>query len=1024
LHNRGYLPLCSGRCQVPSTILPQVPTPDIQCDRFRVAAPPDDLGAALADRYRIERDLGRGGMATVYLAHDLKHDRPVALKVMHPELASLGPERFLREIRFVARLQHPHIITVLDSGEAAGQLWYTMPYIRGETLRQRLRQEVQLPVEAALDIVRQVALALDYAHREGVVHRDLKPENILLTEDQALVADFGVAKGLEAGSRAQLTETGMAVGTPTYMSPEQASGGAVDARSDVYALGCVLYEMLAGEPPYTGSTPQAILAKRVLEPVPHVRTLRQSAPEGVEQAITKALATVPADRFQSAAEFARSLMVAPATEAVTAAPGAPQVTPNSRPPRNSRWVLALGLATVAVLVAGGALLWRSRGVSTALDADLVAVAPFDILAPDLQLWREGLVDLLARNLDGAGPLRTVSPTVVIRRWKGRADRSSAEMLAKRTGAGLAIYGSLLPESPDSVRLAAALLDATRAEITAEVEVRGPADQLARLADSLTLRLLAELGRTRPLGATRSGGLGSRSLPAVRAFLRGEQWFRRTAWDSSRTSYERAVELDSAFALAYWRLGAVRGWLVSSEDSLSQAYYRLAGERNHGLPPRESMLITFDSLKGTLDEGTLADSASEQRVQRLFRTAEEATRRYPHDPESWAALGEARVHFGAGRGVSDEMTLSAFVRAIALDSAYALSYIHAWQLAASLDDRPVARRLALGFLALRPERTEAIAARTALHILDRPQPGKLALLLDTVPLHAFINVINAFVPSTDSEEVGIVVGRAFAAGPPAVVGRAFAAGPPAEDWSDLDQETREGLFAGTLAYRGHLREASQLLARHPGVMSLGTFTELALVGLIPADTVEAVFERQLREGPTRAASGLQLRLGFPLPWWMARRDTLRLKRYASRLSGRGAVENMPLLDRYLHAASNAYLALARGDTAEAVARFKALPATVGPVWYERLTLARLLAALGSEREALAVLDREFPAPFAISARGTWALERARLAEKLGEREKALQWYGFVARLWRHGDPELRPAVDEAREALTRLTSEPQ
>ena len=257
-----------------------------------------------------------------------------------------------------------------------------------------------------------------------------------------------------------------------------------------------------------------------------------------------------------------------------------------------------------------------------------------------------------------------------------------------------------------------------------------------------------------------------------------------------------------------------------------------------------------------------------------------------------------------------------------------------------------------------------------------------------------------------------------------VGRAFVAAPPTPDGPELDRETREALFAATLAYRGHLREASRLLARHPGVMAWGTFTELALLGLIPADTVDAVFERQLREGPTRHAIGHHLRLGFPLPWWAVRRDTTRLKRYASRLSWRGPAENVPLLDRYLHAASNAYLSLARGDTAEAAARFQALPATVGMVWYERLTLARLLAALGREREALDVLDREFPSGVAISARGTWALERARLAEKLGQPEKARHWYGFVARLWRHGDPELRPAVDEAREALTRLTGEPQ
>ncbi len=264
----------------------------------------DRLATALADRYAIERELGQGGMATVYLAHDLKHDRKVALKVLHPELAAtLGPERFQREIRTTARLQHPHILPVLDSGETAGQLWYTMPFVRGESLRDRLQREGQLPVDVAVDLACQVALALDYAHREGVVHRDLKPENILLSDGQALVADFGIAKALSAAGEAQLTETGLAVGTPAYMSPEQAGGGQVDGRSDVYALGCVVYEMLAGEPPFSGSTPQAMIAKRVLEPVPHVRTLRDSVSVPMEQALLRALAKTPADRFATAGEL-------------------------------------------------------------------------------------------------------------------------------------------------------------------------------------------------------------------------------------------------------------------------------------------------------------------------------------------------------------------------------------------------------------------------------------------------------------------------------------------------------------------------------------------------------------------------------------------------------------------------------------------------------------------------------------------------------------------------------------------------
>src|SRR6187551_3777203 len=235
------------------------------------------LREGLRDRYALERELGRGGMATVWLAQDLRHDRPVALKLLHPELAAtLGPERFQREIRLAARLQHPHILTVLDSGNAGGRLWFTMPYIDGESVRNRLTRERQLPVDDALRIAIEAAQALQYAHDQGVVHRDIKPENLLLTRDgNTLVADFGIARALGAVGDDRLTETGLAIGTPAYMSPEQAAGDkGLDARTDVYSLAAVLYEMLAGEAPWTGATAQAIAAKRLTEPAPSIRSIR------------------------------------------------------------------------------------------------------------------------------------------------------------------------------------------------------------------------------------------------------------------------------------------------------------------------------------------------------------------------------------------------------------------------------------------------------------------------------------------------------------------------------------------------------------------------------------------------------------------------------------------------------------------------------------------------------------------------------------------------------------------------------
>ena len=267
------------------------------------------LHSALADRYRIERELGAGGMATVYIAQDVRHRRKVALKVLHPELSAvIGPERFLKEIELTASLQHPHILPLFDSGEAGGQLFYVMPFVDGETLRARLDREKQLPIAEALLLVGEVADALQYAHERGVIHRDIKPENILLQGGHALVADFGIALAVQQAGGTRMTQTGLSLGTPQYMSPEQAMGErTIDARGDVYALGAVTYEMLAGEPPFTGATSQAIIARVLtVPPVPIMQT-RSTVPPHVEQAVLTALQKLPADRFASAHAFAEAL---------------------------------------------------------------------------------------------------------------------------------------------------------------------------------------------------------------------------------------------------------------------------------------------------------------------------------------------------------------------------------------------------------------------------------------------------------------------------------------------------------------------------------------------------------------------------------------------------------------------------------------------------------------------------------------------------------------------------------------------
>ncbi len=320
---------------------------------------PDRLWTALADRYAVERELGTGGMATVYLARDVKHDRLVAVKVLRPELAAvLGGERFLREIRIAANLSHPHILPLHDSGQADGFLYYVMPYIEGESLRQRLDREKQLSIEEALDITGQIASALDYAHRSGIVHRDIKPENVLLHEGEAMVADFGIALAVRAAGGERLTETGLSLGTPQYMSPEQATGDLpLDARSDVYSLASVLYEMLAGEPPYTGPTVQAILAKLVMEPARDLRAVRDTVPDAVATAVTKALAKLPADRFAGASQFAEALTSPSAAVALTEGRATSTGTPTEqarrqpRPRANRRVAAGWLVASIAVIAA-------------------------------------------------------------------------------------------------------------------------------------------------------------------------------------------------------------------------------------------------------------------------------------------------------------------------------------------------------------------------------------------------------------------------------------------------------------------------------------------------------------------------------------------------------------------------------------------------------------------------------------------------------------------------------------------------
>jgi serine/threonine-protein kinase len=517
----------------------------------------DSVRQALSGRYQIVREIGRGGMATVYLAQDLKHPRQVALKVLRPEVAgALGADRFLKEIELAARLQHPHILGLLDSGSAGDVLYYVMPYVEGESLRHRLDRESQLQVDAAVTIAREVAGALDYAHRHRVVHRDIKPENILLSAGQALVADFGIAKAFDAAGGEKLTETGLSLGTPHYMSPEQGSATrTLDGRSDIYALGCVLYEMLAGAPPFTGPSAQSILARHSVDPVPSLHTVRGTVPAGIEWAITKAMAKVPADRFTSAGEFADAL-------------AHPEHAPAPR--ARDRRLLYAGVAVgVLALVfgVGGRILDGARGGAPLVRS--LAVLPLETFSDDSALG-EAMTEALTTDLGRISALRVTARSAVMRY---KADTLPASQIARNLGVDAVLEGGL-ERSGDNLRLDLRLISASSGRRLWAQRFDQPFSSRSSIGDAVSRSLVSRL----KLSVTSSEEHQLHAPPttnaeAYDAFLRGKihvlPMNRRD--DSIATdALMHAVVLDPTFAAAYAELAYAYGLWVFLFEPLDSA----------------------------------------------------------------------------------------------------------------------------------------------------------------------------------------------------------------------------------------------------------------------------------------------------------------------------------------------------------------------------------------------------------------------------------------------------------------------
>ena len=671
------------------------------------------------------------------------------------------------------------------------------------------------------------------------------------------------------------------------------------------------------------------------------------------------------------------------------------------------WRLALG--TAVIVLVGGVIVVANSRKSAALDPELVAVAPFGVLDPKLELWHEGLVDVLSRNLDGAGPFRTVSPTVVIRRWQGRADRASAEALGRQTGAGVVLYGQLSGVGADSVRLRAAVLETRNDRTLSEIDRTDQVDRIDRLADSLSVDVIRTLAPATPGIHIRLFSVGTRSLPALKLFLQGERFFRRLALDSAIASYDRAIALDTTFALALRRAGLARGWNLQ----LGEPYFARAGLFNHGLGPRDSMLVAGDSVD------VPGRAAPRRLVRRKVAILEEAARRYPQDPEVWYQLGEVQFHAGDVGGYTWSDARAAFDRTIGLDSTFAPAYIHPVEIALNDNDPGAALRYVRGYLTISSVIPEGAGMRLLSELLD-PQlmrPGDFERELETASPSVLYHLAFAVRSWPDAEERQIQVAHRIIA---AAQAHPLGAGADAA----FERRLYQALLANVLIHRGHLREASGVVANS---FEMPSFMELARIGAIPPETVATVLAQWVQHPGGQDllyfpwfATGHCYRTLDAALWWASRRDTATLQRLVRREDSAARTVNrlVPLYARPVPEFARAALALARGDTTAALSRFLAFPDSLCP-GAERLREVRfrLLAAVGRGTEAAEVFDRSH------DRRVPFMLERARLAERLGDRPTAVHYYQFVRQAWLQGDPAVQPVVAEARAAIVRLGGQP-
>ena len=980
------------------------------------------LEDALGDDFAIERELGGGGMSQVFLAQERALDRRVVVKVLHPELSALNVDRFRREIQVVAQLQHPHIVPVLSAGESKGILYFTMPYIDGESLRSWLVRESRLSVDDAVRVLHDVADALAYAHERGVVHRDIKPDNVLVSRRHAMVTDFGVAKALTAATRgaggsttagANTTGSGLAIGTPAYMAPEQAAGDpSTDHRADIYAFGVLAYELLAGRAPFTGRPPSEILAAHIAEAPQPIETLRPDVPHGIAELVMGCLAKKPNDRPQTAAAV-RSAIEAAAT------PGAGTViTPSVQRRRSARRAVA-GIVVGALALVSGAVAYSRRAQARpAVDENLVAVAPFRVVSSDasLRYLREGMLDLLSAKLTGnAGP-RSADPRSLLTAWRRAAGTDSADLsreralnVAETLGAGQLLIGDVTGDS-SHIALHAVLVRVADGRARAPAQVEGDPDSLPRLIDQLTAQLLAtDAGEDDRLAT-----LTSTSLPALRSFLNGQWLYRRGRYRSAAQAYATAVELDTTFALAALRLASASNWF--GVPAMRETGLRLAWAGRDRLGPRDRAL---------LEETAGPNYPAASSYLEILKAKEHYVDVAPDRADAWFELGDGLFHFGAvvGYADADARAADALKRALALDSSYAPAAEHLLLIEAHQGDTSAVRQLGSHFLAIDPasENADGVRWRMAVALGDSASLAGITKRRDTLtPISAHTMAYMSQVDAVDLDRAQRIADAAVESA--RASGDKFAALVSAHDLALNRGRPSAAIVANTRTRdvpvanaRAYLRERVRDALYWDGDSTAG---------------VAAVRELERTAfGPTPAKPGDRLgqiidlcnvelwRAGHDDPRTLAASIT-RLRRAAS--SGEQgapfAHSCAMLLDAV--AATNAN----RTDAPAAVTRLDSLLRT-GPGGFLQdagnLILARIKERRGDVRGALAAVRRRetfLTRPLYLS---TFLREEGRLAALAGENDAAIEAYRHYLTLRAAPEPPLKSEVDFVRDELAKI-----